>query len=80
MLIKPLRAIVDWLFFRRHGGKVSPPRISPLAKPAENNSARDSAAIVFFGFRYAGVLSHHDIFKIIPSWRLFPDHQASAVS
>jgi hypothetical protein len=59
-----LRAIVDRPFFRRHGGEVSPPRTPPLAKPAENNSARDFAAIVFFGFRRTGELSHHDIFTI----------------
>ena len=69
MLVKCRRAIVDRSFFCRHGGEVSPPRNSPLAKPAENNSARDFAAIVFFGFRCARVLSYHDIFKVMASWR-----------
>jgi hypothetical protein len=69
MLVKCLRAIVDRSFFCRHRGEVSPPRTSPMAKPSENNSARDFAAIVFFGFRCARVLSYHDIFKVMASWR-----------
>jgi hypothetical protein len=69
MFVKCRRAIVDRSFFYRHGGEVSPPRTSPLAKPAENNSARDFAAIVFFRLQCAEVLSHHDIFKVMASWR-----------
>jgi hypothetical protein len=62
-LHKAAARFLDPAFFRRRSGGVSSPRTSPLAKLAENNSARASTAIVLFKTERPEILSVYDISK-----------------